>query len=307
MATLSDSAVLAAFDRIRVWQRSAHRAPHKPLLVLLVLGRIWRGFPASVEFSDIDADLRQLLVRFGPASAASSHHYPFWHLKTDGIWVLGAPSAMLQRPARATPTLTELRNERVTGAFTPEIVDALQRNRVLIPTLAARIAQAHFPASLQRDVLEAVGFDVDEFALSSATATSQRQRDPAFRAKVMLAYEARCCLCGHDLRIGGQVVGLEAAHIQWFQANGPDIEPNGLALCSLHHKLFDLGIFTVVPETYLVLVTQHVTGSEASRDRLLAYHGAGLILPQSRAYYPDPKFLDWHKKEVFKEPARDIG
>ena len=139
MVTLSDSAVLAAFDRIRVWQRASHRAPHKPLLVLLVLGRLWRGLPATVEFSDIDADLRQLLVRFGPASASSSHYYPFWHLKTDGIWVLGASSAMLQRPPGATPTLTELRNEHVTGAFAPEIVDALQRNRLLISTVAARI------------------------------------------------------------------------------------------------------------------------------------------------------------------------
>src|SRR5436189_6378643 len=35
------------------------------------------------------------------------------------------------------------------------------------------------------------------------------------------------------------------AHIRWHQAGGPDIENNGLALCVLHHKTFDLGAFTL--------------------------------------------------------------
>jgi hypothetical protein len=40
-------------------------------------------------------------------------------------------------------------------------------------------------------------------------------------------------------------VALDAAHIRWHQAGGPDEEANGLALRVLHHKLFDLGAFTV--------------------------------------------------------------
>ena len=43
---------------------------------------------------------------------------------------------------------------------------------------------------------------------------------------------------------GWQPLGLEAAHIKWFQARGPDVVQNGLALCSLHHKIFDLGANT---------------------------------------------------------------
>jgi hypothetical protein len=33
----------------------------------------------------------------------------------------------------------------------------------------------------------------------------------------------RCCVCGHDLRMGGHAIGFEAAHIKWFQARGPDV------------------------------------------------------------------------------------
>ena len=38
-----------------------------------------------------------------------------------------------------------------------------------------------------------------------------------------------------------ETLGIEAAHIKWHQAGGPDTEDNGLALCTLHHKRFDRG------------------------------------------------------------------
>jgi predicted restriction endonuclease len=38
-------------------------------------------------------------------------------------------------------------------------------------------------------------------------------------------------------------VGIEAAHVRWHSQAGPDVVANGLALCALHHALFDLAIF----------------------------------------------------------------
>src|SRR5690606_37485633 len=134
----------------------------------------------------------------------------------------------------------------------------------------------------------------------------KRKRDASFRQRVLMAYEYRCCVCSHDLRLAGEVVGLDAAHIKWFQAGGPDVEPNGLALCSLHHKLFDLGVFTVLPAGYTMAVSQQMTGSDDAKARMLAYHGAALIVPQSKTCFPAADFLEWHKKQVFKEPAREF-
>lgn len=136
------------------------------------------------------------------------------------------------------------------------------------------------------------------------SAVRTRRRDPSFRQNVLLAYQYRCGVCGHDLRLGRQTIGLEAAHIKWFQAKGPDVVPNGIALCSLHHKVFDLGAFTVLPETYQIVFSQHLNGNDETAGRMLAYQGAGLILPQAREYLPQPEFLEWHRKEVFKNPAR---
>jgi putative restriction endonuclease len=69
--------------------------------------------------------------------------------------------------------------------------------------------------------------------------------DPQFRLRVLTAYEYRCAVCGFDVRLGSVSIALDAAHIRWHQAGGPELERNGLALCVLHHKTFDLGALTV--------------------------------------------------------------
>ncbi len=299
--SLNDADLIGRFDAIRVWQRGDQRAVHKPLLVLLMLGKLARG-ESSVRFEEIEDDLRKLLEQFGPASAASSRQYPFWHLRTDGLWTLEGPANIIDRPPGASPTLTEART--LSGAFTPEVLETLRKTPALVPQIAQRIVSGHFPESLQQDVLAAVGLEGAEAGAESAA--ERARRDPSFRARVLLAYEYRCCVCRHDLRLGGQVVGLEAAHIRWFQAKGPDIAPNGLALCSLHHKLFDMGVFTVLPIQYMLVVSQHVTGSDEVTARLMSYHGGAIILPQGKNYYPATEFLDWHQDQVFKAPQRDV-
>jgi hypothetical protein len=46
-------------------------------------------------------------------------------------------------------------------------------------------------------------------------------------------------------------------------------------------------------------------GGGDTKAKLLAHHGAGLIQPQDKECLPHAEFLAWHRKEVFKEPARD--
>ena len=55
-----------------------------------------------------------------------------------------------------------------------------------------------------------------------------------------------------------------------------------------------------------MVVSQHVTGGEQARSRMLTYHGAGLIRPQSAASLPRAEFLAWHKEQVFKTPPREL-
>jgi putative restriction endonuclease len=243
--------VLNVFENIRRAQRAGVYAPHKPLLLLLALARVQRGEPRLVEFTAIDALLKQLLAEFGPTSAAKSRHYPFWHLATDGhgaLWDLSGPREVLKRPAGATPSLGELREHHIKAGFPADVDEALRHIPGLLQAVASRLLDTYFPATLHSDIVATLGLDLDGAnemrddvpVAADYSAADRRRRDPGFRERVLRAYEYRCCVCGFDLRIGHTPAGLEAAHIQWHHVGGPDIEPNGLSLCALHHKLFDL-------------------------------------------------------------------
>jgi hypothetical protein len=48
-----------------------------------------------------------------------------------------------------------------------------------------------------------------------------------------------------------------------------------LALCSLHHKIFDLGAFTVLPGNHQIVFSRHLMGGDDTKAKLLVRHGAG--------------------------------
>jgi len=300
---MNQEQLLQAFDGIRVWQQGDRRAVHKPLLVLLALAKLIGNDEEALSWPGIEGQFKQLLEEFGPRNAASSRHYPFWHLRTDGLWHLAGPAELLARPARSTPNLGEMRRGKLVGAFSPEIIHALKAHPEWASLVAKRILSAHFPESIHDDVQNALGLTLEGVG-GGTSKEGARRRDPAFRERVLMAYQYKCSVCGHDLRLGRQTIGLEAAHIKWFQARGPDIVPNGLALCSLHHKVFDLGAFTIRPDTYEMMFSQQLNGSDQAAARMLAYQGVGIILPQATEYYPKPEFLHWHEQQVFKQPAR---
>jgi putative restriction endonuclease len=307
--SFAPSEILAAFARLKIFQRGEQRAIHKPLLVLFALGRIVKGDERLMDFAAMEQEFKQLLQEFGPSSAAASRHYPFWHLATDAdgaLWELKGPRDILDRPRGVTPNLTELRANHIRGGFSPALFEALSSDGRLRSELARLILETHFPESLHNDLLAATGMVLDADPRASIDpGRPARRRDPSFRERVLRAYEYRCCVCGFDLRLGSITAGLEAAHIQWFQAEGPDIESNGLALCALHHKIFDLGVFTVLPSSFTLVFSQHAAMSDVTKARLLSHHGAGMFLPQSERFYPNPERLKWHTRWVFKSPGRD--
>ncbi|MFO7609461.1 MAG: HNH endonuclease, partial [Candidatus Krumholzibacteriia bacterium] len=239
------SEILNRLTQVTVWTRGAQRAPHKPLLLLLALARRSRGEPREIPYREVDAKLGALLREFGPPRKSFHPEYPFWRLQNDGIWVVRDAAQLARRTGKDDARKSELLRLNPPGGLTEEIWTALGADRLLLAEAAAAILEANFPSTLHEDILAAVGLDLDALIAASAT---RAKRDPAFREKVLRAYERRCAVCGFDLRLGTVDVALEAAHIMWHQAGGPDVEANGLALCPLHHKLLDRGAFTVSTE-----------------------------------------------------------
>jgi putative restriction endonuclease len=232
---MTEDPILQRFDQLNVWKRGRHRAPHKPLLVLYALGRWSRGDTSDMPFREVERPLTELLREFGPPRQSDHPEYPFWRLQNDDVWRVQPDSVMKPRKSNSDIRKGELLAHNARGSFSPEVQAALRADPALVGEIATHLLEGHFPESLHADILSAVGLTL------GATTTERKKRDPDFRKRVLTAYEYRCAVCGFDVRLGSVSIALDAAHIRWHQAGGPDREGNGLALCVLHHKLFDLG------------------------------------------------------------------
>jgi len=86
--SLSAEEIIERFAGITVWKAHGQRAPHKPLLILWILARLQRGEQSIASFAEIDQPLKTLLQDFGPSRKSYHPEYPFWHLQSDGLWVI---------------------------------------------------------------------------------------------------------------------------------------------------------------------------------------------------------------------------
>ncbi len=288
------------FEQITVWKRGGQRAPHKPLLVLYAIGRLLRDDPRMVDFNQVDKDLGTLLREFGPQRKSIHPEYPFWRLKNDGLWELNNTENVGIREGNTDAKKKDLLKYGVSGGFPDQVQELLSTDRLLIAEVVRDLLSRNFPDTLHEDILASVGIDLE------ATGSVKRIRDPKFRKRVLRAYEYRCAVCGFDVRLGDRLVALEAGHIKWHQAGGPDTENNGIALCSMHHKLFDLGVFTI-SDSMRVLVSEEAHGSKGFQEWLMAFHGKKIKPPLREYYLPDESFVKWHIKEVFQGPERVSG
>jgi putative restriction endonuclease len=292
---------VARVRSIRAWSRSGVRAPHKPLLLLYVLGRLQRDRTnAAISFKEAERPLRELLEEYGPPNPTSPG-YPFHHLTNDGLWVVSTVGGK----GSPGPNLGTLRSQGASGQLDPSFAKALITDPSLLTRVARCLLDANFPPSLHDDIAAAVGLDLDLTTDGEVTdLVARRHRNPAFRTDVLLAYEARCAMCGWDGRLGGDGVGVEAAHIRWFNIEGPDTLENGLCLCTIHHKLLDTGAIGISPERTVAVSLRFVGRSRVVQQLVYELIGRALEPPQSGLAGPADDHIAWHTAQVFRPPAR---
>jgi putative restriction endonuclease len=127
----------------------------------------------------------------------------------------------------------------------------------------------------------------------------QRLHQPAFRARVISAYETKCAIC----RLGhGRL--LDAAHIT------PDSEEtsstsvkNGLSLCKIHHTAYDINIVGIDSD-YTVHVRPDIL---AEKDGPMLEHGikemdkVKLWVPSAAAEKPEQARLETRFQEFVNQ------
>lgn len=119
----------------------------------------------------------------------------------------------------------------------------------------------------------------------------QRLHQPAFRTRVLLAYDTRCAIC--ELKHGSL---LDAAHIvPDSEEHGVPTTSNGLALCKIHHAAYDQNMLGVSPD-YRVAVNRALldeVDGPMLRHGIQEMHGREIVLPRRRADRPDRDGPAW--------------
>lgn len=287
--------VVTRLTSLRQFQGDGKRAPHKPLLVLLALGQLQRTGSSAMSWSVVEQRLGDLLADFGTPGrhGATSAAYPFTRLRADGVWHL----------TRDVPddNLGPLRESDIEGSFAPEIEESLRKSPETVLEVARKIVEQQFPLTLAPDVLMSSGLDPDLVFGTSAEVlpnTERRRRDPAWRQRILEAWDRSCAFCGFDGSLAGSPVGIEAAHVRWFNFGGPDDMDNGLALCSLHHKLLDRGVLGLKdPETVQV---SKAFGAVSEQGRTVYALHDRRLKPRPGTRLPSLEYVVWHSEEVFK-------
>ena len=282
---------------ISVFRSGDRRAPYKPLLLLWAIGRLAAGNTGPVYFRDAEDDLIRLMDKHRLGNKVRVV-FPFVYMGADpDLWrVESEDGSNVARMPQAKKESRPFLRAEVKGGLAPGFAQALGdpqvRSRVVNTLLANE-----FPESLHEEILEEVG-------LGHAVVPVRCPRDPRFKKTVMLAYEYRCAFCGFDGYLRNTPVGIDAAHIKMRSYQGPDHITNGMALCVLHHRLFDRGALGL-DEDLRILVSMHViVRDERTRRPLIDLVDTPMRKPQPGYEIPDNDYVNWHYENIFIKPSR---
>lgn len=124
-----------------------------------------------------------------------------------------------------------------------------------------------------------------------------RVNQSLFRRIILNNYSNTCAVCG--LNIEQLVV---ASHIlKWSENQKERLNPeNGLCLCSIHDKSFELG-YIGITAGYRLHISEAL--SSVSEETYFAmfkrHHQQMMIMPDK--FYPNPSFLDAHYQAAFRK------
>lgn len=117
----------------------------------------------------------------------------------------------------------------------------------------------------------------------------QRLHQPAFRTRVLVAYETQCAVC--QLKHGSL---LDAAHIlpDSHEHGSPTVD-NGLALCKIHHAAYDHNMLGVTPdyEIRIDIKLLHEIDGPMLKHGLQEMHGRQITVPRRKGDHPNRDHL----------------
>jgi len=123
----------------------------------------------------------------------------------------------------------------------------------------------------------------------------QRVNQHLFRTMVLSNYSENCAIC--DLNNSKLLV---ASHIiPWSKNEKERLNPhNGMCLCSIHDKAFDVGLISIDKNLRLLLSKEIKKLNKNSFNNFFVnYTKKDLNFPKK--FYPYPEFLEYHNDTIF--------
>jgi putative restriction endonuclease len=275
-------------------------APHKPLLLLVVLELAEQGC-LPVRELPLSPELAFRFFTYWSIVAPRRKQppnirLPFHHLQSDGFWTAvdengkTSPHRSLTRYAILPADLVE---------FTKNPMFREKARRILIakyflpPERLALYSLVGLPVPDDTEVLK-------DAAYVSPSEAAQQGREVRFRLTVVSAYNYTCALTGYRLTTVSGATIVDAAHIHRFAKSRNNDPQNGVALCKNAHWLFDQGLWTVSDNYRVVVALECFTEASPDGRGLTEYHGLRLRSPADERMRPSRIHLAWHRKHVFR-------
>lgn len=281
---------------LRIDRARGNPAPHKPLLLLVIMEMLEKGEIESREVA-LSADIAFRFSVFWSVVAQRRKQppevrLPFHHLGSSGMWqpltAQGDPSQdkKLTKMIRFDPSFFEcLSDQRFRD----------RARRVLIETEPYFLPEERVALRSMLQIKPAAPEirENEEVYRKSV----QTGRDARFRIEVVvLAYKYTCGLTGYRMTTLEMESIVDAAHIHEFRDSRNNDPRNGIALSKNAHWQFDRGLWSL-SDNYRVLVNREKFIEDGvPGQRLADFVGRRIFLPSEPKYWPEPEYLGWHRK-----------
>jgi putative restriction endonuclease len=282
---------------LRIDRARGNPAPHKPLLLLVIMEMAEKGEITSREIP-LSPDLAFRFSVFWSVVARRRKQppevrLPFHHLGSSGMW------QPLTADGRPSPDKKLTAMIRLDPSFSACLADQrfLDRaRRVLVetePYFRPEERAALYSMLRIKPTTPEVHEDEELYRASVQTG-----RDARFRIEVVaLAYKYTCALTGYRMTTLDMESIVDAAHIHEFRDSRNNDPRNGIALSKNAHWQFDRGLWSLNDDYHVLVNREKFIEEGVPGQRLADFEGRRIFLPSDPKYWPEHTYLDWHRKQ----------
>jgi putative restriction endonuclease len=281
---------------LRIDRARGNPAPHKPLLLLVIMEMAEKGEIASCEVT-LSPDLAFRFSVFWSVVAqrrkqSPEVRLPFHHLGSSGMW------QPLMTDGKPSPDKKLTTMIRLDPTFYNCLADQRFRERarrVLIQTDPYFLPDERIALYSMLNI-KATNFEMhDNEELYKVSV--QTGREARFRIEVVaLAYKHTCGLTGYRMTTLEMESIVDAAHIQEFRDSRNNDPRNGIALSKNAHWQFDRGLWSLNDDYRILVNREKFIEDGVPGQRLADFEGRRVFLPSDPKYWPEHTYLDWHRK-----------